>query len=361
MSAANPARPAVSVIVPARNEEDCLGACLESLVSQTGVDFELIVVDDASTDRTREIAGSFPKVTLVEAGPLPEGWTGKNNAMTSGARAAHGEWLLFTDADTVHLPGSLAHALSEAKSAHAALFSYSPEQVVNSFWERAVMPVIFAELAVTFRPADVSNPNSPVAAANGQYLLISRGAYDGIGTHAAVAGSILEDVSLARKVKASGRKIILRYGGGAVRTRMYRSFGQLIEGWTKNLALLFPSPGRLAALRLVEFLLISGSAATVAFETAVHRPRTALIAGAVFLVFYSLFVARIIRGRFSVLSDVLAVLGLPMFAWLLLRSRAAHHKGAVSWKGRSYDAKGPKPGIHRPAGVPVRPATAARR
>ncbi len=98
------ARPTVSVIVPARNEEACLQACLESLVAQTGVAFEVIVVDDHSTDRTREIAFSFPGVRVIAAAPLLQGWTGKNNAVTSGARVANGVWLLFTDADTEHVP-----------------------------------------------------------------------------------------------------------------------------------------------------------------------------------------------------------------------------------------------------------------
>src|SRR3982074_3270955 len=109
-------QPAVSVIVPARNEEACLGACLESLVVQTGVSLEIIVVDDHSTDRTREIARSFTGVRVVEAGPLPEGWTGKNNAVAAGAREARGQWLLFTDADTVHLSGSLARGVAEAQA-----------------------------------------------------------------------------------------------------------------------------------------------------------------------------------------------------------------------------------------------------
>ena len=179
---------------------------------------------------------------VIEAGPLPAGWTGKNNAVTAGAKAARGEWLLFTDADTIHLPGSLARSLEEAKRQGAALLSYSPEQIVKSFWEKAVMPVIFADLAASFRPSQVSNPNSPAAAANGQYILITREAYDAVGGHAAIAGNLLEDVALARAVKRSGRKIFFRYGGDAVRTRMYRSFAQLREGWTKNLALLFPHP-----------------------------------------------------------------------------------------------------------------------
>src|SRR6267378_3384993 len=255
-----PGRPTVSVMVPARNEETCPGACLESLVAQTGVAFEIIVVDDHSTDRTREIAQSFPGVRVLGAGPLPEGWTGKNNAVTAGAGEARGQWLLFTDADTVHLPGSLARALAEAKARQVDLLSYSPEQIVESFWEKAIMPVIFAELASTYRPAEVSDPKSSAAAANGQYLLVSRKAYDAVGGHAAVAGDLLEDVALARAIKRTGRRIFFRYGGDRVRTRMYRSFQQLTEGWTKNLVLLFPSPGALAVKRLAEFCLIIGSA-----------------------------------------------------------------------------------------------------
>src|SRR5579863_1512168 len=129
MVAPNPAhRPTISVIVPARNEEACLGACLESLVGQSGASFEIIVVDDGSTDRTREIAESFPGVHLIDPGPLPPEWIGKNHALAAGVRAAHGEWLLFTDADTVHRTGSLACSLNEAQEEDAALLSYSPEQ-----------------------------------------------------------------------------------------------------------------------------------------------------------------------------------------------------------------------------------------
>ena len=145
-----PAALQASVIVPARNEEACLAACLRSLSEQAGVSFEIIVVDDASTDRTGEIAKSFPQVRVVHPPALPPGWSGKVNAVEAGAAQARGAWLLFTDADTVHLPGSLARAITEAEKRHAALLSYSPEQQVRSFWEKAVMPVVFAELASSF-------------------------------------------------------------------------------------------------------------------------------------------------------------------------------------------------------------------
>src|ERR1700722_14931284 len=132
------APPEVSIVIPARNEEMNIGNCLQSLTSQRGICFEIIVVDDASTDRTREIAQSFASVRvlttwlyLYASKSLPGArWTGKNIALFVGARSASAPWILFTDADTVHLPGSLARTLAEAKIEEADLLSYSPEQIV---------------------------------------------------------------------------------------------------------------------------------------------------------------------------------------------------------------------------------------
>ncbi len=245
------------MVIPARNEAASLGACLQSIVAQQGIAFEVVVVDDQSTDATGEIARSFPGVRVIESAGLPAGWIGKNHAVWLGAQSAKGKWLLFTDADTVHLSGSLRRSVDEAKEFGADLLSYSPKQEVHGFWERALMPVIFAELTRTYRTVDVNDPRSRVAAANGQYLLIRRTVYDWVGGHQAIAGVLLEDVELAKRVKQSGRIIRFRYGGDAVRTRMYRSFAQMWEGWTKNLAVLFPHPVRLAIIRSIEFLLIA--------------------------------------------------------------------------------------------------------
>jgi glycosyltransferase involved in cell wall biosynthesis len=326
----------VSVIVPARDEEACLGACLESLVAQDGVGFEIIVVDDGSTDRTRAIAEAFAGVQVIEPGPLPAGWSGKNNAVTAGARRARGEWLLFTDADTVHRPGSLARALAEARALGADMLSYSPEQEVHGFWERAIMPVIFGELAATYRPSSVSNPRSMAAAANGQYLLVSHEAYDAFGGHAAVGTSLLEDVALARAVKSTGRRIFFRFGGDMVRARMYRSLPQLTEGWTKNLALLFAEPRWLAFCRFSEFALIVGGLSFLFASWTKGVSPLAMAVSALSGTVWYFFLQRVRSAHFSWQSNLVALFGLPFFAYLLLRSRRFHKRGTVSWKGRTY-------------------------
>jgi GT2 family glycosyltransferase len=350
--------PQVSVIVPARNEEASIAFCLESLLAQTAITAEIVVVDDGSTDRTWQIAESLGGIRVITAPPLPPNWTGKNNALAAGARISRGEWLLFTDADTMHYPGSLARALAEAEQQHCALLSYSPRQEVHGFWEKAVMPVIFAELAATYEPSRVGDPADPSAAANGQYILISREAYDAVGGHAALGSCLLEDVALARAVKVSGRKISFRYAGEAARTRMYRSFAQLREGWTKNLALLFSRPMRLALLRTLEFLLIVGGAASALIFGLAGESTLAFSAGILTGVIWALLLRRIVKAHFSWQANVLALFGLPLFSFLLLRSRVAHAKGEVCWKGRQY--RPPASSLrHDPSGKPYATASSS--
>jgi glycosyltransferase involved in cell wall biosynthesis len=348
--------PEVTIIVPARNEEACLGDCLASLVAQTGVTFEIIVVDDHSSDRTGEIARSLAGVRVISPGPLPEGWTGKNNAVVAGAKEARGEWLLFTDADTIHVLGSLARAVAEAREHGAELLSYSPDQIAVTFWELATLPVVFAELARQYPPSKVSDPASPIAAANGQYILVRRETYEAVGGHASIATSLLEDVALARTVKDSGRGIRFRYAGDAVRTRMYRNFRQMREGWTKNLALLFPRPGWLAAWMMTWWLLSWIALVLCAASVAAGYWRTAYYALPAILLYL-----RIGRGNFSVGTNFVAFgFGPPVFAYLLLCSKKAYRSGGVSWKGRTYggDAAARTATSHAKSDVVSRPSGA---
>jgi hypothetical protein len=326
-------RPRVSVIVPARNEEASLGACLTSLVAQTGVEREIIVVDDGSTDRTRTIARSFADAIVVDPPPPAPRSSGKCNAADAGARAARGRWLLFTDADTVHAPGSLAAALAEAEECRVALLSYEPRQDVRRWWERAIMVVIFAELNRAFPLDDVSDPASPNAAANGQYILITRDAYDAVGGFAAFAGTLLEDVALARAVKRAGGRIRFRPGHERVATRMYTSFAALREGWTKNLSPLFPNAPALAVARMLEVaVVVAGIIVALAPVDAIAR----VVAAAVAALAGARFGARIRRARFPWPDLLLAPLGVPFFAWLLVRSHRRYRAGQVVWKGRTY-------------------------
>jgi len=206
----NPPAVTVQVIIPARNEEDCIGRCLESLVRQQGIDYQIRVVNDGSTDRTRAIAESFPNVQVLDAQELLAGMSGKCNALITGAAGATAEWLLFTDADTFHYPGSLAAAVQEAAKRGVDLLSYSPEQETGSWYERILMPVVYAELTRTYPTEKVNDLQSPIVAANGQYILVRRRIYEKLGGHQAVAGKLLEDVELAKLFKVSNHKILFR-------------------------------------------------------------------------------------------------------------------------------------------------------
>jgi len=340
----------LSVIVPARNEEDCLGACLESLVSQSdegwklGRDWELLVVDDESTDRTREIAEGFVDVTVISPAKLPKGWTGKANAAWTAAKQARGEWLLFTDGDTVHEPGNFRRALHEAEKHEVAMLSYSPRQIVTGFWQRALMPLVFSELALAYPPAKVSDPESRLAAANGQFLLVRRDAYVQIGGHEAVAQSILEDVDLAYLVKRRKLGLRFRYAPDAVSTRMYRSFGEMCEGWTKNLALLFGNTLITAGWKLLDIFLLAGLPVLAWYFPGPLSASTPWITARLVILLIWVrtlwrFYRRVAKSNFPLGDCLLSVFGLPLFVWLLWKSWFDHTvTKRVVWKGREYVA-----------------------
>jgi glycosyltransferase involved in cell wall biosynthesis len=339
-----------TVIVPARNEEDCLGACLQSLVGQSegifelGRDWELMVVDDHSTDRTLEIARGFAGVTVLQASELAVGWTGKANAIWTAARKARGRWLLFTDADTIHEPGNLRRAIHEAARHKVGMLSYSPRQIVSGLAQRSLMPLVFCELALAYPPAKVSDPKQRIAAANGQFLLVEREAYRRLGGHRSVADKVLEDVELAFLAKRRGVGLRFRYAEDAVATRMYRTTAAMVEGWTKNLALLFDNALALAMWRVLDILLLVGLP-VLAVELwnarlAAHSLEW-LGAGWVLALLWVRtlfrFYGRVAKSNFPFWDCVLAPLGLPLFVALLYRSWFQHRiLKRVSWKGRSY-------------------------
>jgi glycosyltransferase involved in cell wall biosynthesis len=340
----------LSVIIPARNEERSLGACMASLLQQSepgfalGQQWEVIVVDDDSTDRTRaiavEAAGGQDGVVVMDAPALDVtangGFTGKNNACWAGAQVARGRHLLFTDADTVHETNDISRSLREAERHKAVLLSYSPRQIVKGFWQHAVMPLVFSELASVYPPKQVNDPVSRLAAANGQFLMVERDAYFSVGGHRAVGTNVLEDVALAHNIKRGPRVIRFRYAPEALSTQMYRTTPEMVEGWTKNLALLFPKPVMLALWRILDLLLFFGLpliAGGVYWLLPWQRSVILLLWVRTLWRFYS----RVARSNFPAFDVGISILGVPLFVYLLIRS-AVHHriKKSVSWKGRSY-------------------------
>ena len=333
--------PQISAIIPARNEEDNIEACVASLATQTEI-AEIIVVNDQSTDGTGEILArlsqTVSKLRVMESTSLPPGWIGKNHAAWLGARAANGEWLLFTDADTVHLPGSTRQALEDARAFDAALVSYSPEQITRSFAERALIPFIYCRLSRKFDFGRVNDPLLPDAAANGQFLMIDRDAYEKIGGHRAVADAVLEDVALARRVKQAGFRLHFASGQGIAQTRMYRSFGAMWQGWTKNLYLLLG--GRRADI--VQELLLAFPWPAIFFIAAgiIVQARAGLwlvVLGILWLIACHAAYARALRrNRYSSRFIIYYVPGVCLYAAAVAASGWKYWRGKVLWKGREY-------------------------
>ena len=335
--------PTISAIIPARDEEAVIAGCIRSVSAQPEV-FEILVINDQSTDRTAEIVRGLtkeiPKLRLLETADLPAGWVGKNNAVWLGAQNAKGKWLLFTDADAVLSEGAIAKAFELARENNAALVSFSPAQTLKTWYEKTLIPFVYCRLARKFSYADVNNRNSPAAAANGQFLLIQRATYDAVGGHASVAGEVLEDVALARRVKQDSWGIWFGSGAGYVSVRMYRSFGQMWGGWRKNL-----------------FQLMSGAPNAVfhEFESVVPwmtflvliaglKFPLAMFVGVVLLLFRQMsYGLELTRNQYPFKFIIYYLPAVFLYAGILIASWRSYARGKVAWKGREYAVGLPNP------------------
>ena len=338
--------PIVSVLVPARNEERSLGACLDSLVRQQYDTYEIIVLDDGSTDRTARIAHSFmgrhPSVRIVQGRPLPPGWFGKAFACDQLATLARGEILLFTDADTVHAPWMI-RAVVGAVAVGADVVTAFPEQEIGSWSEALTVPFIFFTIWAMLPIGRVwSDPSPRVVAANGQVLAFTRAAYVQIGGHRVVRRSVLDDMDLARRAKRAGLRVRLADGVGTVRTRMYRSVPEVWQGFSKNAyALTGASPAvavGFAAL-LIALYLLPSVLLILSLIVGQHgwTWRTLPIVLIFLMIAQSGIVARRMRRPFW--QPVVQPLGVLCFLTILANSLRWHAHGATVWKGRRYPTK----------------------
>lgn len=337
--------PSLSIIVPARNEERNIARCVNSLLATRHPDFEIIVVDDRSTDATRGILDAIaqrdPRLKVVAGSQLPDGWVGKPWALTQGTRIARGAWLLFTDADTEHQPLAAPSALACALENGYGVVSLLTDQQTVGLAERLLLPTILFVIMLGVGPTDdVNDPRKPdVAIFNGQYILVSRVAYDAIGGHEAVRGEIAEDLELARRFKRTGRfRIFLAGADGLVSTRMYQSFAELWEGFVKNFAI----GARGQALRAVAGTALLACASPISPIIAL----VCLIEGrwlaAALLVLSGAAIVAVAevgmrRARFAPGSGIAVPLGLvvtlAIFATSLYRTLLG---GGVEWRGRRY-------------------------
>lgn len=324
----------ISAIVPARNEEAVITACVESLAGQPEI-AQIIVVNDESSDRTGEIvhglAQKMSQLRVVEVQGVPKGWVGKNYAATVGAGEATGDWLLFTDADAELLPGAVQRALELAHEHDAALVSFSPEQVTQRWYEKALIPFVYCRLARHYSFDAVNDPASSAAAANGQFLMMKRQAYDAIGGHTQVSAEVLEDVALARRAKAAGIQLWFGSGAGLVRVRMYRSFAAMWAGWKKNLYVLIGGKPRevFRELRTV-FPWIPFLVLLIGLKTPI-----AAFLGVWLLIFRQVnYGSELKRNHYPFSLILYYVPAVLLYAGVLLASYRSHARGKVEWKGR---------------------------
>jgi chlorobactene glucosyltransferase len=252
--------PSLTVLIPARNEAPNIEACLRSVVDAGWPGrLEIVAIDDRSTDGTGEILGRLaaaePRLRVVRGADPPAGWLGKPHALHLGQAVATGDWLLFLDADVRVTPGGLQRLLGRVIAQEAEMASVLGRLTVESFWERVVQTRMGAVIAGGNPLPEVNDPEHERALANGQCLLFRRDAYDRLGGHAAIKGSVLDDVDFAKRAKQEKVRYRLYYGPAVFSCRMYTGLNEIWQGWTKNL---FPALGySLVATAIVTLLLFT--------------------------------------------------------------------------------------------------------
>jgi chlorobactene glucosyltransferase len=332
----------VTVIIPARNESATIETVVRSTLASAYAPLEVLVVDDRSTDDTAaivaRIARDDARLRLISGAPLPAGWFGKPWACEQGYRAARGELLLFTDADTRHSRELLGRAVGALEDFGADVLSVIGHQRCVTFWERAVMPQIWLLLGLRYPLEQVNRATRPsLVIANGQFILATRTAYEALGTHAAVRHEVVEDLALAQATVRTGRKLVLAHGATLLETRMYRGLAHLIEGWSKNLYLgarrSFPDePVRralvpIALLAPFVFWLVPLLLLAVPELRGVGLAATIFAAAFWALISYGMAIPPVYGLAFP--------LGAAMACYIAARSVARGSRG-VEWKGRIY-------------------------
>ncbi len=352
-------RRAVSILVPARDEERNLGALLALLLAETWEDLEILVLDDGSRDGTAAIASAAaevsasagpeaPRVRLLAGEPVAPGWLGKSWACAQLAAAARGEVLIFCDADARPQPGAVAATLGLMEELGADALSCLPRQELGSWGEKALVPLVLHLPVIGMLPLPLVHrrPEPSLSLGVGQWFAFGRDAYRRCGGHAAVRDALAEDVALARRLKLAGCKTAVALSTRLVSVRMYRGFAEAWEGFGKNLVVLTGSGWLRPAAVLAFFLLAYVAPWAMAAAVPAGLASPAWLLPAALLLGQRLAVAATFRE--PPLSWLWHVPGSLLVAALALRSRAGFRKGSLRWKGRVLTA------AMRPGGGPTK-------
>jgi hypothetical protein len=323
----------VAVLLPLRDEAHRVEPCLRALLGQRGVpNLELLALDDNSTDGTADLVRAVGGVRLLAGAPLPDGWLGKPFACHQLAAATAAQTLVFVDADVVLAPDAVASAVACAEQFD--MLSAYPRIVATGLGQRLAQPLLqWSWLAFAPLRAMERSARPALAAAGGQFMVLRRAAYERAGGHAAVRDKVLDDIELARAVKRAGGRIALADASALATCRMYRSWGELVNGYTKSLWAAFGSP--------------AGAVAVVAGLVAVYvlpllgwmfgpLALAAGVAGYACGVLSRVVAARATGGR--AWPDALGhPVSVVLFGWLVWRSY--RRRGQATWKGRSLRAQ----------------------
>ena len=348
--------PLVSILVPARNEQNrVLEQCVRSILAQDYGRFEVIAVDDRSTDLTGEIlktlAQSDERLRVIEGDELPPGWLGKPYAMQQALNHARGEWILATDADMIFEPATLRTALERTLAANGDALTLIPRFETGSFWERVMIPTwewVFLMFTIFYR---IHDPNTDRAAAIGGFFLIRRSVLERAGGYEVLKDEVMEDVRLADRIKRSGACLLIDHAPSLIRTRMYRTFHEMWECSTKNWfsGMNFSLP--LALSSVVSMYLgavvppLIALAALIAFASGIDLS-SLFIPAALSWLFQVLALAVVSRrSGVSPFYALTAPLGLGVIYAMLFDSSIRITTGrGVTWKGRRiYERNGVRP------------------
>ena len=334
----------VSVIIPARNEEYDIAPALRSILSQEGVDLEVIVVNDHSTDRTAEIvdriARTDARVTVLHDPPLLKGWLGKCNAMQQGAQRASGEYLLFTDADIVHAPSCFTTALKEMRQNTYDFFSLFPRCINRSLWENINIPIYFFGVAKLLAAPGLEDPDSPDAVASGALMLIKARLFHEIGGFREVKGEMFDDVGLARLLKAKQYRVGYRLAPACVQVQLFKNNRDAFWGNTKNILTAVEDHTWLAVpLVLLAFLQYWTPVLATVLGVLIPSLPLLIVGFCTYCIQYMLF----FTVRRILCFDAVKLLFFPLVvivgACCITRALYYHTRGEIPWRARTIKVK----------------------